>query len=223
MQLRPVSTHKEFPMSTALYLTMVFAGSHECPPGYPVYYSYRPAVVYDSTAGYPAYGPTTSYDPATYGVPHTAGYRGPQAAPSRRTAIVNMTSHAGFQPAHITINVGESVEWRNVSPDVHTATANPDLASNPAHVVLPEGAEPFHSEDLPPGSRYAYTFSVPGTYFYVCLPHEKKGMVGIVHVMGADGAAHGAPSASSAPTASGAPGTDGAPATGGVPPAGSDY
>jgi plastocyanin len=129
-------------------------------------------------------------------------------------SIVNMTSEGRFQPAHVTINVGETVEWRNASPKPHTVTANPELTANPAHVVLPEGAEPFHSEEIPPGSRYSYSFTVPGTYVYVCLPHEEMGMVGIVHVKGAERSSHGAHEAGDAPAANGAPASGGAPATG---------
>jgi hypothetical protein len=42
--------------------------------------------------------------------------------------------------------------------------------------------KPFHSGDIAPGSRFSHTFDVPGIYYYVCLPHEEMGMVGIVVV-----------------------------------------
>ena len=96
--------------------------------------------------------------------------------------VVHMTDRARFEPALVTIKAGETVEWRNASRHPHTVTLNPDLAKNPAHVVLPEGAEPFDSGEITPGDRITHTFTVPGTYFYICQPHEEKGMVGIVVV-----------------------------------------
>jgi plastocyanin len=109
-------------------------------------------------------------------------YRPAQGETARRATQVEITDQARFEPAHVTVEVGQTVEWRSVSRHEHTVTANPDLAANPAHVVLPEGAEPFHSGAIAPGSGYTYTFNVPGIYYYVCLPHEEMGMVGIVVV-----------------------------------------
>ncbi|MEX0700649.1 MAG: plastocyanin/azurin family copper-binding protein [Planctomycetales bacterium] len=175
--------------------------------GYSAYSAPYGTVWYGSPSGYadwsygyaaPVYG--SAYGPAvTYGVPVenggtyaggvssgygaqggvVAGYRpqGSQAAP-----IVSMTDRARFEPAQITVKVGETVEWRNTSRHPHTVTADPELAKNPAHVVLPEGARPFHSGEVHPGERFTHTFDTPGTYFYVCLPHEDIGMVGVVVV-----------------------------------------
>jgi plastocyanin len=93
-----------------------------------------------------------------------------------------MTDRARFEPALISINVGDTVEWRNVSRHPHTVTVDPNLAGNPAHVVLPQGAQPINSGEIPPGQRFTHTFRTPGIYYYVCLPHEDRGMVGIVVV-----------------------------------------
>lgn len=198
-------------MSAALLLTVAMAGSHDCccptyasnyyaaSYGYGNSYGYSMPYGYQSYYGSPSYSSTypsynSGYARTYYGgyaqpsnggyarssghQEHTAGYA-PQSA--SQSNVVQMTDR-GFEPALIKVNVGDAVEWRNVSSKTHTATANPELVKNPAHVVLPEGAKPFHSEDVAPGERYSYTFTVPGTYYYVCQPHEDMGMVGIVVV-----------------------------------------
>ncbi len=97
-------------------------------------------------------------------------------------AVVEMTDALAFDPSPVTIAVGETVEWRNASSVPHTATADPSLAADPANVILPAGAEPFHSGILTAGARFRHTFTVAGTYRYVCLPHESAGMIGTVVV-----------------------------------------
>ena len=64
----------------------------------------------------------------------------------------------------------------------HAHAADKSMAANPAHVQLPQGAESFHSGDVEAGEVWSYTFNVPGTYRYVCLPHEQQGMLGTVIV-----------------------------------------
>lgn len=95
------------------------------------------------------------------------------------TVTMGMTS---FSPAAIRIRAGQTVQWRNTSLMTHTVTANPALAANPANVRLPQGAAPFHSGKIAAGQVWAHTFATPGTYRYVCLPHERQGMAGTVVV-----------------------------------------
>ena len=61
-------------------------------------------------------------------------------------------------------------------------TTNPAVAQDPKDVSLPKGAKPFDSGFLMPGNKWSYKFTVPGTYKYLCLPHEKDHMTGIVVV-----------------------------------------
>jgi plastocyanin len=41
---------------------------------------------------------------------------------------------------------------------------------------LPAGAVAFDSGKIQPGGSFTHQFTVPGTYKYVCLPHEDAGM-----------------------------------------------
>jgi plastocyanin len=77
-----------------------------------------------------------------------------------------------FDPAELTIKVGETVRWVNDS-GVH------DVSST----KVPEGATAFKSELFTaPGMTFEHTFTVPGEYEYVCTPHEALGMVGKIIV-----------------------------------------
>lgn len=87
-----------------------------------------------------------------------------------------------YLPAKVTIKVGQTVEWMNNAKTLHSVTANPAHAQNPKDVSLPKGAKPFDSGFMPPGATFEHTFKVAGTYHYVCVPHEKDGMKGIVIV-----------------------------------------
>ena len=102
-------------------------------------------------------------------------------------ATVEMTTDLKYVPANVTIRAGETIEWVNTSPLTHTVTADPEKAAQPEeHVALPEGAEPFGSGRMAPQEEFRHTFTVPGTYRYVCIPHEMSGMVGTVEVQAAD-------------------------------------
>ena len=112
------------------------------------------------------------------------GLGGPayKAPPAAVDAVVDMTMTLDFAPAQLTVVEGQTVEWRNKSIMDHTVTADPRLAKNPANVVLPAGAQPFNSGHVKPGQVYRRTFTVPGVYRYVCLPHEGQGMTGTLRV-----------------------------------------
>ena len=97
-------------------------------------------------------------------------------------ATVGMTDRLKFDPAQVTVQAGQTVKWVNSSGVPHTVTADPAKASDPAHVVLPEGAETFDSGMLQPGDTFTHTFTVPGRYRYFCIPHEAAGMIAEVEV-----------------------------------------
>ncbi len=97
-------------------------------------------------------------------------------------ATVEVTSKLSFEPAEITIRVGDKVEWRNRTVLTHTVTADPRIVADTSNVALPEGANPFNSAAIPAGQVFRHTFTVPGTYRYLCLPHAGQKMFGTVVV-----------------------------------------
>lgn len=78
-----------------------------------------------------------------------------------------------FMPADITIDLGESIVWSNIS-GFHNV--NGTQGSNP---------ESFGNGAASQNWTYKHTFSVPGTYNYQCDPHVGLGMVGTVTVVSA--------------------------------------
>jgi plastocyanin len=103
-------------------------------------------------------------------------------AAAAQAVQVKATLGRKFDPAEITIPAGGTVEWKNTAFFTHTVTFDPAKAKNPGDVVLPGGVAPFDSGKLGGGKTWSHTFTVPGRYQYVCLPHEDHGMIGVVNV-----------------------------------------
>jgi plastocyanin len=105
------------------------------------------------------------------------------AARAGQTATVTMTDEpARFVPEELHIKVGTTVVWKNTGATLHSVTADPSKAQVASHVSLPKGAKEFDSGFMPPGATYSQTFTVPGEYKYICIPHEANGMIGEVEV-----------------------------------------
>jgi plastocyanin len=97
--------------------------------------------------------------------------------------VVKMADKAPFYtPDKLTIKSGDTVKWVNDGQTVHDVSTNAANAQNPKDTSMPKGAQAFDSGFIPPGGDFSHTFTVPGTYKYFCLPHEKEGMVGFVIV-----------------------------------------
>ncbi len=96
--------------------------------------------------------------------------------------VVELNDKLRFAPTEITIKAGDTVEWRNIGSIPHTVTADPRRAPGSRNVELPDGAEAFDSGLVMGGQSFRYTFSEPGVYRYVCLPHERARMLGTVIV-----------------------------------------
>ena len=97
--------------------------------------------------------------------------------------VIKMYDKAPFYaPGKVSIKAGESVRWENDGETVHSVSTAASNAQNPKDAAMPKGAVSFDSGFIPPGGDYSYTFTVPGTYRYFCLPHEKAGMVGVIVV-----------------------------------------
>jgi plastocyanin len=106
------------------------------------------------------------------------------AAPQESDAVVvKMTPERMFMPGKITIKVGQTVEWDNDDTTMpHEVTTDPNVASDPSNVSIPEGAEPFDSRLITSGKSFRRQFTTPGLYRYACPPHENDGMLGEVTV-----------------------------------------
>ena len=92
-----------------------------------------------------------------------------------------------FEPAALTVAVGERVTWGFASAghNVCCRPADDDETSLPADAEGFASYGPDESPDgsfVPRGETYEHTFDVPGQYDYVCVPHDDLGMTGTVHV-----------------------------------------
>ena len=102
--------------------------------------------------------------------------------PPTEPIIIHMTSGKQFSPKTLTISVGDTVEWVNDDANnLHNATTDRNATDIPKAIQMPKGAKPFNTGLMTPNKRYRYRFTVPGTYRYVCVPHQPE-MVGTIIV-----------------------------------------
>jgi len=87
-----------------------------------------------------------------------------------------------FVPATVNIKVGDTVKWTNPAVITHAVTFDPAQAATASNVVLPAGVAPFGSDNMEEDATFSHTFTVKGTYKYICKMHEAMGMVGTVVV-----------------------------------------
>jgi plastocyanin len=86
-----------------------------------------------------------------------------------------------FQPASITVQVGDTVTWTNSDSTAHTVTSTTGAP------------EAFDSGNLTQGDTFSFAFMQAGTYPYRCEIHTS--MTGEVVVQAAAGGASASPSA----------------------------
>ncbi|MBX5489848.1 MAG: cupredoxin domain-containing protein [Chloroflexi bacterium] len=87
----------------------------------------------------------------------------PRATAADEAMVVRMVNNA-YLPDTLTVSVGSTVRFVNDDPEIHTATQTGG----------------FDSGLIFPGESWQYTFTAPGEYQYVCLPHPF--MVGTIVV-----------------------------------------
>jgi plastocyanin len=93
--------------------------------------------------------------------------------PRAGTVDVDVGPGFFFRPAAVRVRTGTTVRWvwrsdgHNVAVDVR-----PDESSWRGMTTIADE-----------GFTYEFTFSVPGTYRYVCEPHVRQGMAGRVTVV----------------------------------------
>lgn len=80
---------------------------------------------------------------------------GPSAAAASHA--VTMAGYA-FSPASETVQAGDSVTWTNTDQAPHDVTVT-------------SGPIALHSPTITTGQSWTYTFTVPGTYSYICSIH----------------------------------------------------
>lgn len=92
-----------------------------------------------------------------------------------------------FEPAELSVSAGTTVSWGFASGG-HNVSCRP---ADSDMVALPDEADPFasygsdespHESLVPRNETYEHTFTVSGEYVYVCIPHDKQGMVGTIRV-----------------------------------------
>ena len=98
---------------------------------------------------------------------------------SAATVQVNALAMS-FDPAEITIDVGDTVHWVNLQSLAHTVTevAEADYDSN-TNNPLSGG---FSSGSPAAVDEFMFTFDTPGEYFYICTTHIASGMKGKITV-----------------------------------------
>ena len=99
---------------------------------------------------------------------------------------------SAYQPAELTVSVGDTVVWENTSSRAHTVTAYEGAIPDEADYFASGGyddeqtaRDAWESDfggGLESGDRFSHTFEVAGRYDYVCIPHETGGMYATVIV-----------------------------------------
>ena len=85
---------------------------------------------------------------------------------TRDTTVVRVAIRAiAYAPREVRIRVGQTIEWRNEDPVVHTVTADD---------------EKWGSGFLAEGATYRQTFTSAGRYPYHCQPHPQMKAVVVV-------------------------------------------
>jgi plastocyanin len=101
--------------------------------------------------------------------------------------VAGPDGNAVFEPAEVTVAIGETVTWGFASAGHNVCCRSNDNDN----VGLPAGGKPFASYGpeespqrslVPRGETYEHTLHVAGQYVYVCIPHVAQGMVGTIHV-----------------------------------------
>jgi plastocyanin len=88
---------------------------------------------------------------------------------------VVMALEMTFQPANLTIAIGDTVRWEGVASS-HTVTSG-------AGSEVADAGELFEEDLLQVGGTFEFTFDDAGTIDYFCRFHEFAGMTGSVNVV----------------------------------------
>ena len=95
---------------------------------------------------------------------------------------VDMNDRLTFEPKQIEVSAGEEVTWVNIGKIGHTVTADKSKAADPSLISIPARTKEWDSGFVNEKESFSRTFDEPGTYRYICIPHQGAGMVGTVVV-----------------------------------------
>ncbi|MFB6194890.1 MAG: DUF5059 domain-containing protein [Haloplanus sp.] len=113
-----------------------------------------------------------------------------EGVPEDADHVVNMKA-VSFDPAELTVSVGDTVAWKHAGGEAHSVTAYGDGIPDGATYWASGG---FDSEEaartgwengngaVTSGHSYVHTFETAGEHAYVCIPHEAAGMEGTIVV-----------------------------------------
>jgi plastocyanin len=113
-----------------------------------------------------------------------------EGVPAGADHVVRMEA-ATYEPAELTIEAGETVAFEFASGEPHTVTAVGNAIPAAAAYWASGG---FDSEEaaragweagegaIKSGQSYVHTFKETGEHEYVCIPHERAGMKGVIIV-----------------------------------------
>jgi len=76
-----------------------------------------------------------------------------KSAPQTHTVVIH---NFAFQPPELTVNVGDTIVWKNTDIVSHTVTAK-------------DGS--FDSDEIEPGKSWQLVVKKVGTFSYSCSPH----------------------------------------------------
>ena len=133
----------------------------------------------DTTAAAPAAGATTAAAPATAAAPTTGKWHEVQ--------MLGDEKGYRYEPAALTIKVGDGVRWTMVSGQPHNvqfenvaAGAKSQLMANMPNQLTELGSPIL----LNPNEKYEMSFNgvAPGKYDYICSPHMANNMKGSITV-----------------------------------------
>ena len=79
--------------------------------------------------------------------------RAQKSAPQTHTVVIH---NFAFNPAELTVNVGDTIVWKNTDIVSHTVTAA-------------DGS--FDSDEIKPGKSWKLVAKKAGTFAYACSPH----------------------------------------------------
>lgn len=91
---------------------------------------------------------------------------------SAQTSVEITASGTQFNPSQVTINVGDTVHWFNVSGSHSINGSLTEYENNPEPFGIAVGT----------GWTYSHVFTIPGVYDYHCDPHVSLGMTGVIIV-----------------------------------------